>query len=62
MERGVDPSFFSKFLMESCYRVSARESVDLTKPVEILTRALSEVKSVHSKCYGNNVYTLYSMV
>lgn len=52
VEKGFDPSFFSKVLMESCWRVSARESVDLTKPVQILTRALSEVEAVHSKCYG----------
>lgn len=52
MEKGFDSSFFSKVLMESCWRVSARESVDLTKPVDILARALSEVQSVHSKCYG----------
>ncbi len=52
MEKGVDPSFFSKVLMESCCRVAARESVDLMKPVQILSRALNEVQSVHSKCYG----------
>ena len=52
VETGVDPSFFSKVLMESCCRVAARESVDLMKPVQILTRALNEVQSVHSKCYG----------
>ena len=52
MEKGVDPSFFSKVLMESCCRVAARESVDLMKPVQILSRALDEVRSVHSKCYG----------
>jgi hypothetical protein len=52
IEKGFDPSFFSKVLMESCWRVCARETVDLTKPVEILARALSEVQSVHSKSYG----------
>ena len=54
MEKGVDPSFFSKMLMESCCRVASRESADLTKPVEILSRALSEVQEVHSKCYGED--------
>ena len=52
VEKGVDPSFFSKVLMESCWRVSAREMVDLKKPVQILNKALSEMESVHSKCYG----------
>ncbi len=52
VEKGVDPSFFSKVLMESCCRVASRESVDLMKPVQILSRALSEVQAVHSKCYG----------
>lgn len=54
LERGIDPSFFSRELMESCYRVSARESVDLKKPVQILARALSEVQLVHSKFYGKS--------
>lgn len=52
LEKDIDPSFFSKMLMESCCRVATRESVDLKKPVEILTRALSDVKSFHSKSYG----------
>lgn len=52
IEKGVDPSFFSKVLMESCWRMAAREAVDLTQPVQILSKALSEVKSVYSKCYG----------
>ena len=54
VEEGFDPSFFSKELMESCWRVSHRESVDLTKPVDILARALDEVQSVHSTCYGRS--------
>ena len=58
MEKGVDPSFFSKVLMESCCRVASRESVDLTKPVQILTRALNDVQSLHSKCYGMLVQCL----
>lgn len=59
VEKGVDPSFFSKVLMESCWRVAARESVDLTKPVQILARALSEMEAIHSKCYGEYVLQLH---
>lgn len=55
MESGIDPSFFSRELMESCYRVSDRESVDLTKPVEILTRAMSDLQLLHSKIYGKTL-------
>lgn len=51
-EKGVDPSFFSKYLMESCCRVSERESVELHDPVKVLIRALKEVARFHSKCYG----------
>ena len=49
---GIDPSYFSKVLMESCCRVSTRKSVNLTNPVQILTRALKEVQWFHSKSYG----------
>ncbi len=51
-QQGVDPSFFSKVLIESCSRVSTRESVDLCKPVNIITRAFKEVLWFHSQCYG----------
>lgn len=58
-EEGVDPSFFSKVLMESCSRVSVRETVDLRNPVQILSCALKEVTWFHSKCYGNGYYIIY---
>lgn len=55
-EKGVDPSFFSKVLMESCCRVATRESVDLSKPVQIFSRALTELAWLHPKCYGEQVF------
>lgn len=61
IEKGVDPSFFSKVLMESCWRMAAREAVDLTQPVQILSKALSEVKSVYSKCYGSSTACILSL-
>ena len=52
-EEGVDPSLFSKVLVENCCSVSLSETVDLRKPVEIISRAFKEVSLFHSKCYGN---------
>ena len=51
-ERGVDPSFFSKFLMESCGRVAERGPVDLHDPVKVLGRAFKEMTWFNPKCYG----------
>ena len=49
---GVDSSYFSKALMNSCAKVAKKELADLDKPVDILTRALRETLWLHSKAYG----------
>lgn len=52
LSEGIDPSYFSKVLMESCSRACTRESADLSDPVRVLNRGYKDVLGLHSKCYG----------
>ena len=52
---GIDSSYFSKALMNSCAKVISKQLVDLDRPVDILTRGMRETLWLYSKTYGELV-------